>query len=89
VRHFRPDRPTELIQSSPLAVERSVRAAIGGAYPSQRITTLELRYDPMKRNRGGEATSTTSSWPRSAVSTAPASGTRMGITTGRTQECQE
>jgi adenosine deaminase len=45
---------TELIQSSPLAVERSVHDAIGGAYRSQRITTLELRFNPMKRNRGGE-----------------------------------
>jgi adenosine deaminase len=45
---------TELIQSSPLAVERSVHAAIGGAYRSQQITTLELRFNPMKRNRGGE-----------------------------------
>jgi adenosine deaminase len=45
---------TELIQSSPLAVERSVHAAIGGAYRSQGITTLELRFNPMKRNRGGE-----------------------------------
>ncbi len=45
---------TELIQSSPLAVERSVHAAIGGAYRSQRITTFELRFNPMKRNRGGE-----------------------------------
>src|SRR5215210_6588021 len=44
---------TELIQSSPLAVERSVHAAIGGAYRSQGITTLELRFNPMKRNRGG------------------------------------
>ena len=45
---------TELIQSSPLAVERSVHSAIGGAYRSQGITTLELRFNPMKRNRGGE-----------------------------------
>src|SRR5881227_2148153 len=45
---------TELIQSSPLAVERSVHAAIGGAYRSQGITTLELRFNPMKRNRGGK-----------------------------------
>src|SRR5919202_1219420 len=37
-----------------LAVERSVHAAIGGAYRSQGITTLELRFNPMKRNRGGE-----------------------------------
>lgn len=45
---------TELIQSSPLAVERSVHHAIGGAYRTQNITTLELRFNPMKRNRGGE-----------------------------------
>ncbi len=45
---------TELIQSSPLAVERSVHGAIGGAYRTQNITTLELRFNPMKRNRGGE-----------------------------------
>jgi adenosine deaminase len=45
---------TELIQSSPLAVERSVYGAIGGAYRSQGITTLEVRFNPMKRNRGGE-----------------------------------
>ena len=45
---------TELIQSSPIAVERSVHGAIGGAYRSQGITTLELRFNPMKRNRGGE-----------------------------------
>ena len=47
-------RWTELIQSSPLAVERSVHGAIGGAYRKQNITTLELRFNPMKRNRGGE-----------------------------------
>src|SRR5262249_61378538 len=45
---------TEVIQSSPIAVERSVHGAIGGAYRSQGITTLELRFNPMKRNRGGE-----------------------------------
>ena len=45
---------TELIQSSPLAVERSVHGAIGGAYRRQNITPLELRFNPMKRNRGGE-----------------------------------
>jgi adenosine deaminase len=44
----------ELIQSSPVAVERSVHGAIGGAYRTQNITTLELRFNPMKRNRGGE-----------------------------------
>lgn len=45
---------TELIQSSPLAVERCVHGMIGGGYRSQRITTNEVRFNPMKRNRGGE-----------------------------------
>src|ERR1051325_11988939 len=46
---------TELIQSSPRAVEVSVHAAIGGAYRSQGITTLELRLpdeaEPRRRAR--------------------------------------
>jgi len=45
---------TELIQSSPIAVERSVYEVIGGAYRKNNITTMELRFNPMKRNRGGE-----------------------------------
>src|SRR6187455_1383997 len=45
---------TELIQSSPLAVERSVYEVIGGAYRKNNVTTMELRFNPMKRNRGGE-----------------------------------
>ena len=45
---------TELIQSSPIAVERSVYEVIGGAYRRNNITRLELRFNPMKRNRGGE-----------------------------------
>src|SRR3989449_11676577 len=47
-------RWTELIQSSPLAVEESVYQVVGGAYRKANITTFELRYNPMKRNRGGE-----------------------------------
>jgi adenosine deaminase len=47
-------RWTELIQSSPLAVEQSVYEVVSGAYRKANITTLELRYNPMKRNRGGE-----------------------------------
>src|SRR2546426_740829 len=43
---------TELIQSSPIAVERSVHAAIGGAYRSQGITKLEVRLHQLKRKRG-------------------------------------
>lgn len=45
---------TELIQSSPTAIERSVYEVIGGAYRKNNITQLELRFNPMKRNRGGE-----------------------------------
>lgn len=45
---------TELIQSSPLAVERSTYEVIGGAYRKNHVTTMELRFNPMKRNRGGE-----------------------------------
>lgn len=47
-------RWTELIQSSPLAIERSVYEIIGGAYRKSNVTTLELRFNPMKRNREGE-----------------------------------
>lgn len=43
---------TERIQSSPIAVERSVHAIVGGAY-RHGITLLELRFNPMKRNQGG------------------------------------
>ncbi len=45
---------TEAIQSSPLGVERSVYQTIAGAYRKNNITLLELRFNPMKRNRGGE-----------------------------------
>jgi adenosine deaminase len=45
---------TELIQSSPLAVERAVYEVVGGAYRKNNVTTMELRFNPMKRNRGGE-----------------------------------
>jgi adenosine deaminase len=45
---------TELIQSSPTAIERSVYEVIGGAYRKNNITQIEVRFNPMKRNRGGE-----------------------------------
>jgi adenosine deaminase len=35
-------------------VFRSVHSMLGGAYRSQRITTHEVRFNPAKRNRGGE-----------------------------------
>ena len=45
---------TELIQSSPIAVERAVYEVVGGGYRKNNVTTMELRFNPMKRNRGGE-----------------------------------
>lgn len=45
---------TELIQSSPEAMEKSIYSIAAGAYRKNNITTLELRFNPMKRNRGGE-----------------------------------
>ena len=47
-------RWTELIQSSPEAIEESVKSVIGGGYRSCNLTLQELRFDPMMRNRGGE-----------------------------------
>jgi len=35
-------------------VERSVYEVIGGAYRKNNVTSIELRFNPMKRNRGGE-----------------------------------
>ena len=45
---------TELIQSSPEAIEESVQSVIGGGYRKCNLVLQELRFNPMKRNRGGE-----------------------------------
>lgn len=45
---------TELIQSSPEAMEKSIYSIVSGAYRKNNITTLEIRFNPMKRNREGE-----------------------------------
>ena len=47
-------RWTERIQSSPSAIERSVYEIIGKEYRSSRVSMIELRFNPMKRNVGGE-----------------------------------
>jgi adenosine deaminase len=47
-------RWTEKIQSSPTAIERSVYEIIGKEFRSSRVSLLELRFNPMKRNLGGE-----------------------------------
>jgi len=45
---------TEKIQSSPMAVERSVYEIIGKEYRGSNVTRIELRFNPMKRNQGGD-----------------------------------
>lgn len=45
---------TELIQSSPEAIQESVKSVIGGGYRACNIILQELRFNPMFRNRGGE-----------------------------------
>ncbi len=45
---------TEKIQSSPAAIERSVYEIICKEYRSSRVEHIELRFNPMKRNLGGE-----------------------------------
>lgn len=45
---------TELIQSSTYAVERSMHKAVSRAYRKGNIQTLEVRFNPMLRNKGGE-----------------------------------
>jgi adenosine deaminase len=47
-------RWTEKIQSSPAAIERSIYEVIGKEYRSSRVSVIELRFNPMKRNVGGE-----------------------------------
>src|SRR3989344_1127129 len=44
---------TELIQSSPIAMERAVYEVLSGAYRANNITLLEPSFNPMFRNRGG------------------------------------
>lgn len=41
---------TEKIQSSPMAIERSVYEVIGKEYRGSCVTQMELRFNPMKRN---------------------------------------
>ena len=47
-------RWTERIQSSPSAIERSVYEIIGKEFRSSGVSLIELRFNPMKRNLGGE-----------------------------------
>src|SRR2546423_9184379 len=45
---------TEKIQSSPSAIERSIYEVIGKEYRGSRVTQIELRFNPMKRNLNSE-----------------------------------
>ena len=45
---------TEKIQSSPAALERSVYEIVGKEYRGSHVTRIELRFNPMKRNEGGD-----------------------------------
>lgn len=45
---------TELIQSSPTAMERAVYEVVSGAYRASGVTLLEPGFNPMYRNRQGE-----------------------------------
>jgi adenosine deaminase len=47
-------RWTELIQSSPEAIQDSVASVIGGGYRKCNLVLQELRFNPMFRNRRGE-----------------------------------
>lgn len=45
---------TERIQSSPAAIERAVYEIYSKEYRGARVRRMELRFNPMKRNLGGE-----------------------------------
>ena len=45
---------TEKIQSSPMAIERSVYEVIGKEYRGSNVSWIELRFNPMKRNLSSE-----------------------------------
>lgn len=45
---------SELIQSSPAAMERAVYEVVSGAYRVGNITLMEPGFNPLFRNRGGE-----------------------------------
>lgn len=45
---------TELIQSSTYAIEKAAHQAVSRAYRKGNIQTLEIRFNPMLRNRSGE-----------------------------------
>lgn len=53
-REVSPFALTQRIQSSPFAIEKCVHEAISIAYRRDNVTLLEMRFNPMLRNRNGE-----------------------------------
>lgn len=45
---------TQKIQSSPYAVEKSVHQAISYSYRKAGVSQIEIRFNPMRRNKAGE-----------------------------------
>lgn len=45
---------TEKIQSSPAAIERAIYEIFAKEFRGAKVRTMELRFNPMKRNLGGE-----------------------------------
>ena len=45
---------TELIQSSTYAIEKAAHQAVSRAYRKGNVQTIEIRFNPMLRNRSGE-----------------------------------
>jgi len=45
---------TQQIQSSPYAVEKAVHNAISYSYRKANVNTIEIRLNPMRRNKSGE-----------------------------------
>jgi len=45
---------TELVQSSTYAVEKATHEAISRAYRKGNVRTIEVRFNPMLRNKGGQ-----------------------------------
>lgn len=45
---------TQKIQSSPYAVEKSVHNAVSYSYRKANVTKIEIRFNPMRRNKAGE-----------------------------------
>jgi len=44
----------EVIQSSPEAMQRTIHSIAAKAYRTSNVDQIEIRFTPMKRNRGGE-----------------------------------